>query len=31
METKFKLDFDKIRTVQTWRDFDEEFTIKVHP
>ena len=31
MGSKFNLDFDAIRKVTTWRDFDEEFTIKVHP
>ena len=27
----YKLNIDKIRTVKTWRDWDEEYTIKVHP
>ena len=31
MVKEFKLDIEKIKTVETWRDWDEEFTIKVHP
>ena len=31
MRNKFNLDFGKLAKVETWRDFDEEFTIKIHP
>lgn len=31
MIKKFNLDYEKIKKLETWRDFDEEFTIKVHP
>jgi predicted alpha/beta-fold hydrolase len=31
METKFSLDFDRLNQIQTWRDFDDQFTIKVNP
>ena len=27
----FKIDYNKLKKVETWRDYDEEFTIKVHP
>jgi predicted alpha/beta-fold hydrolase len=31
MELKFSLNMEKLAKVETWRDFDEEFTIKIHP
>lgn len=31
MIRKFNLDIEKLRKIETWRDFDEEFTIKTHP
>ena len=31
MIQKFGIDLDRLKTVKTWRDFDEEFTRKVHP
>lgn len=31
MVKKFNLDMAKLKTLETWRDFDEEFTIKVNP
>lgn len=31
MVKKFKLDVEKLSKVETWREFDEEFTIKIHP
>ena len=31
MVKHFSLDMDKIFKCQTWREFDEEFTIKIHP
>ncbi len=31
MRNKFNLDFGKLSKVETWREFDEEFTIKIHP
>ena len=27
----FNLDMDKLQAAETWREFDEEWTIKVHP
>ena len=27
----YKLNYDKLNQMQTWRDLDEEFTLKVHP
>jgi len=31
MVKRFSLDLEKLRKVETWRDFDEEFTIKIFP
>lgn len=31
MIQKFGIDLDRLKTLKTWRDFDEEFTRKVHP
>ena len=31
MVSKFNLNLENIKKVKTWRDFDEEFTRKVHP
>ena len=31
MVRKFNLDLEKLKKLETWRDFDEEFTIKIHP
>lgn len=31
MIQKFGIDLERLKTVKTWRDFDEEFTRKVHP
>jgi predicted alpha/beta-fold hydrolase len=30
MVNKYDLNLDKIRQAQTWRELDEEYTIKVH-
>ena len=27
----YKLDYEKIKASETWRDLDEEYTLKVHP
>ena len=31
MLSKYGLNYEKLKTLKTWREFDEEFTIKVHP
>jgi predicted alpha/beta-fold hydrolase len=31
MAAKFKLDFEKLKTYETWREFDDEYTIKANP
>ena len=31
MINKFGLDYEKLKKLDNWRDFDEEFTLKVHP
>lgn len=31
MIAHFKLDMEKLRQAETWRELDEHFTIKVHP
>ena len=31
MINKFGLNMEKLKKVETWRDFDEEFTRKIHP
>lgn len=31
IQEKFNLDFEKLKKVETWRDFDRELTIKIHP
>ena len=31
MFEKYKVDIEKVKEVENWRDFDEEFTIKVRP
>jgi len=30
MQEKYNLDFDALAKVETWRDFDTHFTMKVH-
>ena len=31
MCNKFKINLDELRHVQTWKDFDEKFTVHIHP
>ncbi|CDW76738.1 esterase lipase thioesterase family protein [Stylonychia lemnae] len=31
MQQKYNLDYERLKTVDSWRDFDAHFTLKVHP
>lgn len=31
MQEKYNLDFEKLGKVETWRDFDNLLTLKIHP
>lgn len=31
MEAKFALDFYRLKQIKTWREFDDQYTLKVNP